>query len=431
MHKLIMIRVRFYTLLIITGLSISACTGTADSPESARTTDSFLIKNVRVFDGEKIHANTNVLVQKGLISAVGTAVSNENVAHIDGSGHTLMPGFLDAHTHTENTGQLQQALSFGVTTVFDMGTFAEYDKMLREAAASRADVADFRSSGIAITPSGGHFTEYGYDIPTLDKVSETDKFVQDRVNEGADYLKVVINGVRHEKNGWPTLDEETVNAVVEAGHEHGLLVLAHVESEADVRLAVSAGVDGLVHYWRDSGARPDLATLIKSNDVFVVAGDVTVIDGFVNEGPQAIINDVDLGPYLSVPAREQLTKHVELPPGLTIQATMEGLRSLIEAEVFMLAGTDAFNGNPRIVHGASFHRMLELFVEAGLSPTEALRMATANVADTFKIADRGRIKAGLRADMLMVHGDPSRNILATRKIVRVWRAGVEYFREKQ
>jgi imidazolonepropionase-like amidohydrolase len=97
----------------------------------------------------------------------------------------------------------------------------------------------------------------------------------------------------------------------------------------------------------------------------------------------------------------------------------------------LLAGSDAFTGNPRIVHGASLHRLLELFVEAGLSPVATLRSATANVADAFGLSDRGRIKPGLRADLVLVRGDPTQNILATRDIAGVWRDGIMVTRQPQ
>jgi imidazolonepropionase-like amidohydrolase len=287
------------------------------------------------------------------------------------------------------------------------------------------------SSGIFITPRGGHGTEYGHDIPTLESADDAEAFVQDRIRYGANYLKLVINGVRHETKGTPTLTSDVVHAIVKAGHARGMLVLAHVESDDDVRLAAAAGVDGLVHHWRDAGARPDLAKLLKSENIFVIAGDVAVIDGFVNVGPQQLLADELLSPYLSEFSRRELSKQMKLPPGLTMQPVFDGMRSLIDADVLLLAGTDAFTGNPRIVHGASFHRMLELFVIAGLSPEQSLQTATAKVADAFDLSDRGRIKPGLRADLVLMRGDPTQNILATRGIARVWRGGVEVVRQPQ
>ena len=74
------------------------------------------------------------------------------------------------------------------------------------------------------------------------------------------------------------------------------------------------------------------------------------------------------------------------------------------------------------------HRELELLGKAGLRSAEILAAATAHAAEAFRLADRGRILPGLRADMLMVRGDPTADILAVRDIVRVWKTGVEVVR---
>jgi hypothetical protein len=89
--------------------------------------------------------------------------------------------------------------------------------------------------------------------------------------------------------------------------------------------------------------------------------------------------------------------------------------------VRILAGTDA--PNPGTAHGATIHRELELLVAAGLTPAEALGSATSVPAASFGLADRGRIAPGLRADLLLVDGDPTADIKATRAIAGVWKQG--------
>src|SRR5208283_3865592 len=87
----------------------------------------------------------------------------------------------------------------------------------------------------------------------------------------------------------------------------------------------------------------------------------------------------------------------------------------------VLAGTDA--PNPGTTYGASLHRELELLVDAGLTPAEALGSTTSVPASTFSLRDRGRIASGARADMLMVRGNPTDHIKDTRDIVAIWRLG--------
>ena len=97
------------------------------------------------------------------------------------------------------------------------------------------------------------------------------------------------------------------------------------------------------------------------------------------------------------------------------------------AGVPILAGTDA--PSPGTAAGVSIHRELELLVEAGLTPVEALAAATSVPAECFGLADRGRIARGRYADLVLVEGDPTVDIRATRAIVGVWRQGVVVERE--
>ena len=92
----------------------------------------------------------------------------------------------------------------------------------------------------------------------------------------------------------------------------------------------------------------------------------------------------------------------------------------------MLAGTDA--PAPGTTYGASVHRELEHLVDAGLTPAAALAAATSATAAAFRINDRGRIRTGMRADLLLVDGDPSTQIHDTRHIVAVWKRGVRVAR---
>lgn len=105
---------------------------------------------------------------------------------------------------------------------------------------------------------------------------------------------------------------------------------------------------------------------------------------------------------------------------------MRETRKLRRAGVPLLAGTDANPYNP--AHGDGLHRELELLTRAGLTPPQALTACTETTARHFGLSDRGRIAPGLRADLVLVEGDPTRDIAATREIVAVWRRGVRLSR---
>ena len=97
------------------------------------------------------------------------------------------------------------------------------------------------------------------------------------------------------------------------------------------------------------------------------------------------------------------------------------MRELARAGVPILTGTDA--PSPGQTYGASVHGELELLVGAGLTTMQALVAATSAGARAFRLSDRGRIVAGARADLVLVEGDPTQDVVATRRIVSVWKRG--------
>jgi imidazolonepropionase-like amidohydrolase len=388
---------------VLLGVAWTLAVLAADPVLSQPAGSSFVVRHARVFDGQRVLRDTNVVVDAGVVRAVDRQVPERwrNLPVIDGTGATLLPGLIDAHTHTRSVAQLQDALRFGVTTVLDMWT-PEGERALREAAARRTDVSDFRSSGILATVPGGHGTEYGIPIPTVSGPEAAASFVADRVAGGANYLKIVLNGVRAATNGTPTMNAATARALVEAAHARGMLVVAHIESLSDVRIAVTSGVDGLVHIWREGGDAPEVARLIADRHVFVVPT-LAVPDGFVPGTGKALAADPRLKPFLST----ELIRHMDgsdrsasAPIFKNIDPFIVALRSLMRVGTTLLAGTDPPNAT--VVHGVSLHRELELLVECGLSPAQALAAATKSTADIFHLNDRGRIVPGSRADLLLV-----------------------------
>jgi imidazolonepropionase-like amidohydrolase len=114
---------------------------------------------------------------------------------------------------------------------------------------------------------------------------------------------------------------------------------------------------------------------------------------------------------------------IKLPPwpNISLQFAEQAVARLHDAGVPLLAGTDA--PAPGMAHGASLHRELELLVQSGLSPTEALTAATFNPAQQFGLHDRGRVAAGLQGDVILVTGDPTADIRVLHNIEGVWKRG--------
>lgn len=154
----------------------------------------YVIEGARVFDGEQSLGVRTVQVQGSRIVAVGALVP-AGVERIDGGGATLLPGLIDAHTHAD-VEMLGYALQFGVTTELDLFSFPQTMDAVRRAAAERTDIADVRSSSVGMTAPGGHPTQLrgGVDDPELPTVSRPEDaagFVDERIAEGADYIKVM------------------------------------------------------------------------------------------------------------------------------------------------------------------------------------------------------------------------------------------------
>lgn len=412
---------------------VIAFSNAAGSAEQS-VTNAFLVTNVRVFDGTRILPHTHVAVTGGVIRAVGgDQTAWRSLPVIDGTGSTLVPGLIDAHSHVRDAGDLRQALRFGVTTVLDMGLFAITPGdlfALRITATAAADMADVRSAGYPATSPRGHGNQFGAIIPRFSGMIAASEFVAMRRAEGSDYLKVMLNGVRSATETRVTnLDEPQARALVEAAHGMGMLAVAHVESLDDVNVALAAGIDGLMHVWRRGGASLAVARRLADRKVFVVPT-LLLPESFLPESRAVLLADRRFQGVLSPPIKELLSRSWALPGGspealrAIVDAQVAAVRILHEAGVSLLVGSDP---SPRLPtsHGISMHRELELLGKTGLTPVEILTAATATAAGAFRLADRGRITPGLRADMLLVRGDPTVDILAVRDIVRVWKTGVE------
>ena len=387
----------------------------------------FVVRGARVFDGHKVLDQADVWVADGKIKAVGKNLKvPSGVKTIDAAGDTLLPGLIDSHTHAWGTA-LKEAEIFGVTTELDMFTGVKYMQQTKKEQAEGKDLdqADLRSAGSLATAPGGHGTEYGIQIPTLSAPSEAQAWVDARIAEGSDYIKIVIDdGHAYGSHRRPTLSQETLQALIDAAHKRGKLAVVHIGTQQDAHNAIEAGADGLAHLFADSAPAPDFATYVAAHHAFVVPT-LSVLES-VSGAPsgESLASDPRLEKYLTAEDIGNLKRSFpKFSTSLSEKYAEQTVAQLQAAHVPILAGTDA--PNPGTSHGLSIHRELELLVRSGLTPTEALAAATSVPATRFHLDDRGSIAAGKRADLLLVKGDPTNDITATRDIVSVWKLGVE------
>ena len=412
--------------------ALAACflvSGALPSPATARQAQQEIaFRDVNVFDGSRMIRRTNVLVRGGMVRAVGRDFAlPPSALVVDGRGKTLLPGLFDAHIHLGTwRGEqfLQDALDFGVTTEFEMGG-SEASLALRKkvGAGDLQDVADFSTAGTVVTAPGGHPSQMdGPPFPTFAPGDDAQAFVDARIAEGADFIKIVY------EHKYPTLTKQQLEEVVAAAHRRNKLAVVHVSTQSEARDAIGAGADGLVHVFADSMPAPGFADFAARHQVFVVPT-LSVIEMATAAPSKPWWQGAPhVGPYITPSMRHMLDR--KFPPGfrpdLKLKHALAAVRALHRAGVPILAGTDA--PAPGLAHGLSLHRELELLVRSGLSPIEVLAAATSKPARAFGFHDRGRIAAGLRADLLLVNGDPTHDITATRDIVGVWKLGVPHQR---
>lgn len=381
-----------------------------------------VITNARIFDGHHLTEHRAIGISNGRTEVLGGAeLANRARSVLDARGGTLMPGLIDAHLHLL-PGAARQSLTFGVTTGIDQ--FSKPDLFTSILAENhRADVAEIYTSGIGATAPGGHPTMAYSPFPYVTGPDQAASFVADRKAEGSTHLKVLYDDGSTSPMPMPSLDLATVRALVVAAHEAGMLVVAHVTSAAAAVHVVEQGVDVLAHAPFEELNSTQLDAIAAAGTPVIAT--LAIADGFPDAGGHMpLLTRPHLAARLGVGWRGMLQRQAQrwMPPGLPdFSTSRRNVGELHSRGVPILAGTDA--PNPGMVHGASLHRELEHLVLAGLSPVAALQAATSVPAAVFGLTDRGQIRPGARADLLLVPGQPDHDITATQDVTAVWKQG--------
>ncbi|HEY7417619.1 MAG TPA: amidohydrolase family protein, partial [Ktedonobacteraceae bacterium] len=386
--------------------------------------DISLIHHVRVFDGERVIEHCTVLVENGKISYIDE--TDLHVSHaqvIDGRGRTLLPGLFDAHLHVpvDPEPTLRQLASFGITTALDMAGGGEKLRTIKRIQAEDLpDMADLRAAGNpALAPDSPLAKMSAF--TGISHSEQVPSWMDTRIAEGSDFIKIVYDEMR----GGP-LSQEMVQAIVQAAHRHGKLVIVHALSEQKAREAIAAGADGLAHLFIGDTITPDFGQFAAEHHVFVIPT-LMVLYGLCGM-PQnsALLADPHLAPYIPTEQQQAPLWPTDSSQKHLRKATDEAMCQLIQAQVPLLAGTDTALITAKLgvgAYGATLHGELKLLVDEGMTPIQALIAATSAPARAFHLTDRGLIRAGMRADLVLVEGDPTHEILATRNIVAVWKRG--------
>lgn len=382
---------------------------------------SVVITHVRVFTGTEVVPSATVVIRDGIIAAFGRrATAPYDAIEIDGHGLTLLPGLIDSRVRL-TPGALETAAQFGVTTEIDFGASPDLVARLRQQSREPhgTPVADFISGGIPLSLASS-YPGYQLSITASDQVEAA---VDSSITSGAAFTIVVVENALDRDEGLNGA-LSILKPLVSVTHRRHRMIVADTRSLHGAREAFSVGVDGLGQMFITQPTDPGFGGHVGQRQAFVISSlsELQTLAGRV--GGDSLLSDSALGPYIATEVRQQiLLRPAETNPSLPYEGASAALRLIPGRGGSILAGSGA--GMPGVAHGVGLHRELQLLVAAGLTPVQALTAATSAPARVFCLKDKGRIRLGAPADLVLVRGDPTSDILATREIVRVWRAGVQ------
>ncbi len=399
-------------------------------PVAAQTAPVTAIHAARMLDVRtgRMIPNALVLVRHDSIIQVGGTAPAGAIA-VDLGDVTLMPGFIDMHTHiTQQIGPgfdlepvrltaadealngvkyAKMTIEAGFTTVRNVGSYNFTDVSLMHAI-DRGDIVGPRivPAGHAIGITGGHCDVTGFAPGVVvqdplhgvaDGVDQVVQAVRMQAKYGAQVIKICATaGVLSfdATVGAQQLSEAEMRAIVEEATRHGLKVAAHAHGTEGIKAAVRAGVASIEH---GSMLDDEAIALMKQHGTYLVP-------------TQALSGLLDRN-NLPVPIRAKMDQVMPLANA--------SFRKAVAAGVKIAFGTDA----AVLPHGMNAKEFSK-YTAAGMSAIDALRTATINAADLLGKSDRGEIATGKLADLVAVRGDPLADITATERVMFVMKGGV-------
>jgi imidazolonepropionase-like amidohydrolase len=441
-------RVVFTAFLMVVVVGVVCPSADAQTPQTKGAP--VVLKGARLIDGtgRPPIENSVLVVQGKQIVAAGKAgavtIPKDADVH-DVTGKTIMPAIINLHGHLglSNNGadsaaghyteenvakQLNKYLSYGVATV---ASFGQDDDLIFSV---RADQHAGKIGGARLYTAGRGFLEPGKANPADHRYrpqtpDEARADVRELAMNHPDYLKMwVDDGLGHGTKMKP----EIYRAIIDEAHKHQIRVFAHEFYLADAKSLLAAGLDGFAHSIRDQAVDNELISTMKARKVFLIPTLVRDEVLFAYADNLKWISDpffeAGLDPAaLAFIRNPQYAEKIRQDPDIAkyragLEMAKKNLKTLSDAGVKIAFGTDS--GIPTRFPGYNEHRELQLMVESGLTPMQAIVAATATNAEILGGAKQyGTLQPGRAAEFMVLDANPLDDIHNTEKLSAVWQAG--------
>ena len=434
------------SLLIFVVLIVALSNVQGQSPEA------IMLKNVTLVDGSggPAQKNINMLIKEGKIVSISKDAAKSDARVIDMSGKTIMPLLTNVHGHLgmskgtttgadnftrEQIGkELQRYQSYGVGTVVSMGMDKELIFSIRDDSRSGKLLgALVYTAGYGFrSPLGSRPQEAGMERiyrPTTPEeavanVKELAALKPDVIKMWVDDQGGTVEKIRH----------DVYKAIISEAHKYGIRVAAHLFYLEDAHALLDAGVDIFAHSIRDKEVDDTLIAKMKAKGIVYIPTLTRDAYEFIYGTAQPWINDpffkasLEPGVYEMITSSEYKNRILNNPRYQknkdAYNMALKNLKKLHDAGVLVAMGTDS-GAQPVRAQGFSEHLELQLMVEAGLTPLQAITVATRNASNALRLKDQGVLSPGMRGDFIVLNSNPENDIKATQAIQAVWKNGVE------